>query len=127
MRRLLGDHWADPLTNQRAFETSPEYRTIAHRELAKAPFSKDLFDGVRHATEIARQSPCSANHSTTRAPGSDWVSNYRSLDYSTLTWLRRPARIVPPSGIGEGRRRLTYLRVHHGPEHSLLVRVDHSR
>jgi hypothetical protein len=28
MRLLLGEHWADPLTNQRAFETSPEYRTI---------------------------------------------------------------------------------------------------
>jgi hypothetical protein len=37
MRLLLGEHWADPLTNQRAFE-QPRIPHNPHRELAKAPF-----------------------------------------------------------------------------------------
>lgn len=41
-------------------------------------------------------------------------------------WLYWPVKVFW-NGIGDGRHRLTFLRLHRDPEHEVLVRIEHGR
>lgn len=126
LNHLLGHQWRDPDVNRRAFEANPEYRVILEQAFCDAPWRAGLFEGVRCATELARQSPLLSKPTNDPAAWIRWTLTLDPLDPDTRGWLRYPAKFARNT-FTDGRHRIACLRLHHEPNLPVLVKVDYAR
>jgi len=123
MQQLLGDEYRDTDANRRWFESSADYREIAESELSNAAWSTDLLASVDAAGVLAQTCPVFGRTLPHSGAWDDWVRPlHTSLGRGVREWLGDPASVTA-TGIGNGRHRLTFLRLHHPPEHLVLVRT----
>jgi len=124
LQRLLGDQWCTPEANRHALEHNPQYRAILDQAFADAPWRAGLFNAVRHATELAQQSPLRGTRQVNDDPWRDWTKTLGPLDRDTTQWLKWPAGFAHDR-FTDGRHRITCLRLHHSPALPVLVRITH--
>ena len=123
MKRHLGNGYGSRAVHERALHCDPLYRMIAQDELSKLSWAADLLSAVDDVIAIASGSPLRGR---TLEDVDDWRSwcwpVQESLSFSVYSWLSAPPRILPSKyEIGDGRHRLTYLRLHRGADHPVLV------
>ncbi len=106
--------------------TNAEYRAILERAFADAPWRAGLFDAVKTATELARQSPLLGTKTSDPTAWSTWTRELDSLDFDTQSWLRHPAKFAL-NRFTDGRHRITCLRLHHPPSLPVLVKINYAR
>jgi len=124
LQRLLGDPWCTPQAHRHALETNPRYRAILEEAFADSPWRAGLFDGVRRATEVAQQAPLRGTRLRDDDPWRQWKRTLGPLDSDTREWLKWPAGFAHDR-FTDGRHRITCLRLHHGPDLPVLVRITH--
>ena len=124
---MLGDSYTDPAAHRDALHNNADYRAVVDIALESAYWAADLVDGVDRATELARDAPLLGQVLDDVTPWRQWVAPYRELyGRSVWEWLYWPVKVFW-NGIGDGRHRLTFLRLHRHPEHEVLVRIEHGR
>ncbi len=125
MKRHLGAGYADRGVHERALLCDPLYRVIAEEELGKLSWAADLLAAADAATEIASCSTLVGRSLTGVDVWQSWTWPLRErLGFPVYSWLSSPPRILPlQREIGDGRHRLTYLRLHRGPQHRVLVQT----
>lgn len=125
MKRHLGAGYADREVHERALLRDPLYRMIAEEELGKLSWAADLLAAADAATEIASCSTLLGRSLTGVDEWQSWTWPLRErLGFPVYSWLSSPPRILPRQReIGDGRHRLTFLRLHRGPQHRVLVQT----
>lgn len=125
MKQIMGDSYHDPEANRRAFESDPQYRKAVDEELANEPWADGLVEDITRSTELVRTAPLFGRRLADTTDWFDWlrrVSPPHTPD--RLWWIWSPATIGN-GGLGDGRHRLTFLRLHQPPDYQLLVQVHH--
>ena len=125
MKRHLGARYADRGVHERALVCDPLYRMIAEEELGKLSWAADVLTAADAATEIALSSTLLGRSLTGVDEWQSWTWPLRErLGFPVYSWLSSPPRILPlQQEIGDGRHRLTFLRLHRGPQHRVLVQT----
>ncbi len=123
MKRHLGAGHADRRVHEHALSGDPLYRMIAHEELGKLSWAGDLLEAVEEATRIASSSPLLGRALADVDGWRSWAWTFRdAVSFPVYSWLSAPPRIISGTcEIGDGRHRLTYLRLHRDPDHPVLV------
>lgn len=124
MKRHMGSGYADRAAHEHAYHCDPIYRMIVQDELGKLSWAADLLEAVDIATAIAEHSPLRGRTLDDVDEWQTWAWPQReTLSFSIYSWLSSPPRTLPlRREIGDGRHRLTYLRLHRGSDHPVLVR-----
>jgi len=125
MQRHMGmDTYYSRDAHRVSFDTDPIYRGIALDELCQTHWAQGLVELSARVVTAARTAPLLDKPLTDSEPWCEWARNYDTREAYLRSWLINPIR-VDANEIGDGRHRLTYLRLVTDPSFEILVEHIH--
>jgi hypothetical protein len=110
-----------------AFEGDSTLRSLIGDALSSAPWAPADLSDVDHLYSCAAQSSLLYRMVNDDISWRRWADPLQQRNGRLVfDWLCNPIRITV-NGIGDGRHRLTYLRLHRCPAYLVLVRINHAR
>ncbi|MGB5113386.1 MAG: hypothetical protein WBO08_17915 [Mycobacterium sp.] len=130
LRGVVLDYMNPPSGGSRSFEAAfgaeAGLRAAINEALSSAVWAASL-ERIDEALTIGRTSPLLGRVLTDVDPWRQWARPLVEAHGPLVRhWVYYPI-LLAGSGIGDGRHRLTYLRLHHDPSYPVLVRVNHAR